>query len=106
MECRGRVVHGHDQAFAISLGLSVDLRNLSPGNQRAIEKRPSVTMIVRIDHLDLPVEVVRRAGSNFVRHWVTIAGRTALDDVGDEDALALESGYCEKLVQGTFPPRR
>ena len=50
------------------------------------------------DDLDLP-EQIRPAGVDLLRPWVAIAGRAALEDVGDEDQLARHADGFEQLLE-------
>ena len=57
----------------------------------------------RIEHLELAPQV-RRAGGDLVRLRVAVAGRAALDDVGDEDLVAAPADAIQQLT--SRPPAR
>ena len=52
-----------------------------------VAKLPSVATTLRLDQLDLPEEM-RLAGLDLLRQRVAVAGRPALEDVGDVDVRA------------------
>ena len=52
----------------------------------------------RIEHLELALQIWR-AGGNLVRLGVAVAGRPALDDVGDENLLAPPADLAQQLVE-------
>ena len=53
---------------------------------------------LRVDELDLRLEVEVNARLNLVRFRVTVARGTALDDIPDEDILALEIDLSESVL--------
>src|SRR6266576_3823780 len=54
-----------------------------------------------IEKIDLLEEVQRGAGLNFVGFWRAVRRRTALDDICDEEILALERGALEDMLEIT-----
>ncbi len=63
-----------------------------------VAKLPSVAIDARLDQLDLPEEI-RLARLDLVGHRVAVAGRAALDDVGDVDLGAGEPDALEQPVE-------
>ena len=63
-----------------------------------MEKFPSVQMTFGSDQLELPEQVVL-AVVDLLRQRVAVAGRPALQDVGDEHVAALEADLAQQLVE-------
>ena len=100
---RRRVVHGEDRGVARAgrgIGRSASCRGPArcarPGMNRPIEWRPSVTTTAGSRTSSWRCEV-RRAGRDLVGLGVAVAGRPALDDVGDEDVVAPPADVAEQV---------
>src|SRR5215217_1827203 len=91
-------------AELVYLGTAVDARDptLRAGQQlgREVAERADHA---RLDQLDLPVQV-RLAGVDLVELRVAVAGRAALEDVGDEHVGPLEPDLAEQLVEQLAGP--
>src|SRR5215213_8073920 len=91
---------GHDQRHAIvTVYLAAQLADRELRLQKSLRREgPQRQDDFGLDELDL-ADKIGRAGDDLVGHRVAVARRTMLEDVGDEDVLALEVDGGENLVE-------
>src|SRR2546423_463627 len=92
------MVHWHDDAPAEGTRLAVNARDALVREPLGHRIAPERHNHERIERFDLRVQIWL-AGGDLVGQRITIAGRAALDDVGDKYLLASQTDSRQHLIQ-------
>jgi hypothetical protein len=98
VERGGGMKHRHDDAPADLLRLAVNRADLRAWEELRHREAPQRHDHLGVDRGDLAIEVVG-AGGHLLWQRVAVIRRAVLDDVGDEDRLAIQSNCRQQLVE-------